>query len=221
VTRPRRWIWIAALALAACRDGATAPKTKAPQMISDLDAKKLVNELGPRFAAPDKPALVPSDDAIRVMSDFRDGQAFVPPTTETLYYGMAYEVHADSNSYEAYFFCRLKPDASGTVGFATSLKVDGWQEDGDAHGVAKHLRLGQPIGKSAAVDYMRTTTPDDGWSPLVATDGLSKALAAASPIWMRQKDNRLLIVQKLNPNSKTRSTPYEAAGRYAELWKVP
>ncbi|HZS37455.1 MAG TPA: hypothetical protein VFF06_11550 [Polyangia bacterium] len=191
-------------------------------MISDLEAAKLVNELGPRYAPPDKPALVPSDDAIRVMADFRDGDTFAPVAgAETLYYGLSYEVHADANSYENYFFCRIKPSGDGLVGFATNLKTDGWQEDGDARDIAKRLRKGDALPPSPAVKYMRSTEPDSGWFPLTATDGKSKALAAPSPLWLRQNGNRLLIVQKLPTQSPSRATPFEAAGRYAELWRVP
>jgi hypothetical protein len=167
---------------------------------------------------------VPKDDAIRVMTDFRDGETFAPIAGgETLYFGWSYEVHADANSYENYFFCRVKPSGDGFVGFATNLKTDGWQEDGDAHDIVKRLRKGDALPPSPAVKYMRSTEPDGGWYPLAATDGKSKALAAPSPLWLRRSSDggRLLIVQKLPTQSPSRTTPYEAAGRYVELWKVP
>jgi hypothetical protein len=190
--------------------------------MTDLNVVQLIGELGPSYAVNGKPTL-PKDDAVRVLADFRDAGAFtqLPTGGEELWFGKTYEVHADVRSYESYLFARFKPVADGVAGFVTGLATDGWQEEGDASNIFHELQTGAPVKPSHGYKYMKSTPPDDGWSPLVKSDGTSLILTAKSPRWLRQKDNRLLIIEKLSPISPTRQAPYEAAGRYSELFRVP
>jgi hypothetical protein len=205
-------------ALAGCRSAATEPHTTGKKMTADLNVVQLLGELGPRYAEPGKPALMPKDDAVRVLTEFRDAEPFtaVPAAGEELWFGKTYDVTADTHSFEGYLFCRIKAGAP-PLAFATGLVTDGWQEEGDAANIFQELKTGQPVKPSHGYHYMMSTAPEGGYAPLVRSDGKSSVIQAASPRWIRQSGARMLLVERL-PGSPT--THFNGAGHYAELWRV-
>jgi hypothetical protein len=190
---------------------------------SDLNVAQLIGELGPSYAAPDGTPTMPKDDAVRVLAEFKDAGLLtaLPQAGEELWFGKSYDVKADVNSFESYVFMRIKPQDDGFIAFATALVTDGWQEDADASNIVHELKTGAPVKPSHAYKYMKSTPPDDGYAPLTKSDGVSMVLTSSSPRWLRQKDNRILMIQHLPATAPGRSAPYMAAGRYAELWHVP
>ena len=105
---------------------------------------------------------------------------------------------------------RLKPGRAAAeglevleiCGFCSGLKTDGGSEDANAHTVLKALMRGAaPKPDSKAVEYMRTTSPKDGWHAIAEIDGKSRVLVYNSPRWMRQKGERMLLIEKLPTTS--------------------
>jgi hypothetical protein len=195
-------------------------------MITDLDVKDLLNRMGD----PQDPPM-PIDLAAKLLKDFGDADEFTawPASGEELWFGRSYNVHADATSDDSFVFARLKPGKTAAdgfnvldySGFSVPLETADGAEEGDARSAMKALARGeQPSPTSAAVKYMRTTSPKDGWHAIAQIDGKSRVLIYNSPRWMRQKDGRMLLIEKLPIQSTVRRTPFHAAGRYAELWRV-
>jgi hypothetical protein len=202
----------------ACRSGATESRDTGQKTTADLNVVRLLGELGPRYAEPGKPALTPKDDAVRVLTEFRDAGPFVavPASGEELWFGKTYDVAADTHGSEGYVFCRIKAGAPPTA-FASGLVTEGWQEEGDAANILRELEAGQPVKPSRGYHYMMTTAAEGGYAPLLRSDGTSSVMQGASPRWIRQSGARMLLVERL-PGHPT--THFDGAGRYAELWRV-
>jgi hypothetical protein len=223
----RRLLLLGILLVSGCRAvGGKAPPAS-PKMITDLDVKDLLSRMG----APQTPPM-PIDNAARILGEFGDAAEFSawPASGETLWFGQSYNVHGDASSDQSYVFVRLKPGRSAAdglevleySGFSSGLKTDGGSEDADAHTVLKALMRGAaPKPDSKAVEYMRTTSPKDGWHAIAKIDGKSRVMVYDSPRWIRQKGERMLLIEKLPTTSPNRKTPFHAAGRYAELWHIP
>jgi hypothetical protein len=213
-----RLVLAAVLLVGGCRATEDVHANARKTMTSDLNVVQLLGGLGPRYAKDGERALVPKDDAIRVLTRFRDADELALPSGEELWFGRSYDVHADANSFEGYVFCRLKRKGGDVVGFASGLVVNGIDEDSAADSLLSAIQTGKNIGaNNRAYQYMKTVEPDLGWAPLVRSDGKSTVLTARSPRWLRQKDGQLLMVERIphQPNE------FFSAGRYAELWRAP
>ncbi len=214
-------------------DGAPLPPPAVP-LVTELDVDGLLGWFG--APVPGQPALMPIDDARRVVEDFKSGtafRAFPAGNAEETWFGKSYLVYADGTSSEAFQFLRFKKgrglaagvDAAAVLPWlacTNGLQTDGGSEEADADDLFTAAENGAaPRPESGALRYVREAECVDGYGAIVASAGVSQVVVQADRRWMRMSGKRLLLIQRIVQFSGLAKNPSHIAGRYSELWKLP
>lgn len=194
---------------------------------ADLDVDTVIAEVGDPNPPGQPPSDLPWSQAARVIKDFKSAGPLAEPPQggRLIFFGRAYTIEASGRDSFQYQFLWIEPSAaspSGMTGFSKGLIPDDFKEEMDARGVLDALRKKSSIPEgSKTLRYLKTAGPDGKPYPLLKSTGISNVLTAPSQIYIRQKDNRVLMVERLAATAPSRKTPWHGAGRYSELWKLP
>ncbi|MSU75843.1 MAG: hypothetical protein EXS55_05010 [Candidatus Magasanikbacteria bacterium] len=200
----------------------------------------------PQFFVPKISGLAPQEDpAAQVVKEFMLAAPITtwPTDKEEVWFGKTYYADGPSTSGDSYAFLRIKSGAGDyTVvvnkenilpyaGFISALDVDGYSQDNDAINLLQAIKKGElPTkpsesgkNKNGALEYITQAESRSGYFTLVKSIGKSTVISGKNPIWLRQKGDKLLVIER---TSRSRfifstSTASFSAGRYSELWRVP
>ena len=203
------------IALCACKspsaDAEPAPPAKRkpmeakPVSIEELDFAPLLRQLeGQAIGLPEN---TPEGKAVKLVKEFRGADPVAPPASgEELWFGKSYAVN------DAFYYLRLRHD----TGFGTTLQPDGYLQENDANTLLEAVMEGKaPPVASGSLKYMSQAEPREPFAALTKAKGKSLVVTAQSPLWLRRKGDRLLVLE-----TRSQDSSFRGAGRCAELWKV-
>lgn len=206
------------LLTAACKDGSAEKKGKdeksAKKGPADLDVEETLGSVKCKKNDERK--------GCECLRDFESAKAFegVPDDGQTTWVGRTYAVGGSGDGKKQYFFAQFKP-GKGNV---RVLFPENDDEEADAKALVKAVSSGEKAPKnSEAAKFVKTATPEHGYSDIAQTKGTSLKLDADEGIaYLRADGDRLLVVEASDGELAMTFKDQKLSAKVfcSELWKL-